>query len=70
MEEQAALNNEVKPKIGQTRTTSFYVKKYAMIFVLRMGAYPLASAMRASQNLSVQVLMRSFATAYQKKRTS
>ena len=33
MEEQAALNNEVKPKIGQNRTTSFYVKKYAMIFV-------------------------------------
>ena len=33
MEEQASLNNEVKPKIGQNRTTSFYVKKYAMIFV-------------------------------------
>ncbi|SDZ90562.1 YitT family protein [Selenomonas ruminantium] len=33
MEEQAALNNEVKPKIGQNRTTSFYVKKYAMILV-------------------------------------
>ena len=33
MEEQAALNNAVKPKIGQNRTTSFYVKKYAMIFV-------------------------------------
>lgn len=33
MEEKAALNNEVKPKIGQNRTTSFYVKKYAMIFV-------------------------------------
>ncbi|MBE6085812.1 MAG: YitT family protein [Selenomonas ruminantium] len=33
MEEQATLNNEVKPKIGQNRTTSFYVKKYAMIFV-------------------------------------
>lgn len=33
MDEQAAANNEIKPKIGQNRTTSFYVKKYAMIFV-------------------------------------